>query len=80
MPTDAQRRDLASAHHAEVQGLKERIELLEAENEQLRALLNKAKDEFHAARQESALRWQMVCDLTVQRDALAAITRAQEQA
>jgi hypothetical protein len=29
MPTDAQRRNLASAHHAEVQGLKERIALLE---------------------------------------------------
>ena len=29
MPTDAQRRNLASAHHAEVMELKERIALLE---------------------------------------------------
>lgn len=29
MPTDAQRRNLASAHHAEVQALTERIALLE---------------------------------------------------
>lgn len=39
MPTDSQRRNLASAHHAEVQALNERIAALTAENARLEGLV-----------------------------------------
>lgn len=42
MPTDAQRRNLASAHHAEVQALTERIAVLESERDAI-AELNHAQ-------------------------------------
>jgi methionyl-tRNA synthetase len=39
MPTDAQRRNIASAHHAEVQALNEKIAALTAENTRLEGLV-----------------------------------------
>lgn len=42
MPTDAQRRNLASAHHAEVQALKEQIEFLTKDRDLMEKNWNEA--------------------------------------
>ncbi|MFA5898093.1 MAG: hypothetical protein WC829_03150 [Hyphomicrobium sp.] len=48
MPTDAQRRNLASAHHAEVQDLNERISLLEQQLAEAKRQMESQKDEWLA--------------------------------
>jgi len=46
MPTDSQRRNLASAHHAEVQTLKERIKELENDRNYWRELAYFLEDQL----------------------------------
>jgi len=48
MPTDAQRRNLASAHHAEVRALNERIALLEQQLSEAKRQMEIQKDEWLA--------------------------------
>jgi len=45
MPTDAQRRNLASAHHAEVQALKDKLLELEKQLENAFSAINYWKEE-----------------------------------
>jgi len=47
MPTDSQRRNLASAHHAEVQALNERIALLEQQLAEAHKALHDAATSMH---------------------------------
>lgn len=47
MPTDAQRRNLASAHHAEVQALKDKIIELEKQLENAFSAINYWKEQGH---------------------------------
>lgn len=48
MPTDAQRRNLASAHHAEVHDLNEQIALLEQQLAEAKRQMESQKDEWLA--------------------------------
>jgi len=55
MPTDAQRRNLASAHHAEVQALKDKIKELEKQLENAFSAINYWKEQ--ACSLEDQLEW-----------------------